>query len=95
MQITATDVNNALVSSLAIRTLANKYKSLIAILTYGNQYPTVEDNIVNVAKDQSLFQERIETKDQVALSEDVLFVYETLDNSSNIKSTMTVLSRNI
>ncbi|MBW0534004.1 hypothetical protein O181_073719 [Austropuccinia psidii MF-1] len=51
MSITGTDVNNALVSRLAIRTLPNKYKSLIRILTYGNQYPTIEDIIVNVEKD--------------------------------------------
>ncbi|MBW0460452.1 hypothetical protein O181_000167 [Austropuccinia psidii MF-1] len=70
MSITGTDVNNALVSRLAIRTLPNKYESLIRILTYGNQYPTIKDIIVNVEKDQALLQTKIEPKDEVALSED-------------------------
>ncbi|MBW0516498.1 hypothetical protein O181_056213 [Austropuccinia psidii MF-1] len=56
MALTGTDVSNALVSMLAIRTLPNKYESLIRILTYGNQYPTIKEIILNVEKNQALFQ---------------------------------------
>ncbi|MBW0466898.1 hypothetical protein O181_006613 [Austropuccinia psidii MF-1] len=68
MTLTGTDVNNELVSILAIRTLPNKYESLIRILTYGNQYPTTEETIVNFEKDQALFQAKGEVKDGVAFS---------------------------
>ncbi|MBW0539206.1 hypothetical protein O181_078921 [Austropuccinia psidii MF-1] len=68
MTLTRTDVNNGLVSRTAIRTLPNKYESLIRILTYGNQYPTIEDIDLNVEKDQALFQAKGELKDEVALN---------------------------
>ncbi|MBW0467784.1 hypothetical protein O181_007499, partial [Austropuccinia psidii MF-1] len=70
MSLTGTDVNNALVTRLAIRTLPNKYESLIRILTYSNQYPTIEDIIVNVEKDCALFQVKTESKEEVALPAD-------------------------
>ncbi|MBW0542886.1 hypothetical protein O181_082601 [Austropuccinia psidii MF-1] len=50
MSLTGTDVNNALVSRLAIRTLPHKYESLVRILTYGNQYTTIEDIIGHILK---------------------------------------------
>ncbi|MBW0493742.1 hypothetical protein O181_033457 [Austropuccinia psidii MF-1] len=70
MSLTGTDVNNALVTRLAIRTLPNKYESLIRTLTYGNQYPNIEDIIVNVEKDRALFQVKTESKEEVALPAD-------------------------
>ncbi|MBW0566517.1 hypothetical protein O181_106232 [Austropuccinia psidii MF-1] len=70
MSLTGTDISNALVSRLAIRTLPHKYESLVRILTYGNQYPTIEDIIVNVEKYQALFQVKPEKKEEIALPAD-------------------------
>ncbi|MBW0481447.1 hypothetical protein O181_021162 [Austropuccinia psidii MF-1] len=67
LALTGTAVNSPIVSRLAIRTLPAKYESLIRILTYGDQYPTIEDIITSVEKDRSLFQIKNEVKEEVAL----------------------------
>ncbi|MBW0580267.1 hypothetical protein O181_119982 [Austropuccinia psidii MF-1] len=67
MTLTGTNVNNALVSRLAIRTLPNKFESLIRILTHGDKYPTIEEIILSVEKDRALFKTKVKPKDEVAM----------------------------
>ncbi|MBW0561480.1 hypothetical protein O181_101195 [Austropuccinia psidii MF-1] len=68
--LTGTDVNNALVTRLVIGTRPHKYESLIRLLTYGNQYPTIEEITISVEKDRALFQVKNEEKDKVGLTVD-------------------------
>ncbi|MBW0482449.1 hypothetical protein O181_022164 [Austropuccinia psidii MF-1] len=67
MTLTGNTFNNVLVSRLAIRTLTDKFESLIRILTHGDKYPTMEEIIISVEKDQALFKTRTEPKDKIAI----------------------------
>ncbi|MBW0474419.1 hypothetical protein O181_014134 [Austropuccinia psidii MF-1] len=68
ISLTGADLNNALISRLAIRTLPQRYESLVRLLTYGDQYPTIEDITVNVEKDQALFSIKSKSKEEISLS---------------------------